>query len=106
MSVSDDIRDLAQHTGELTQAVVGLDQEQSRTNDRLSRMEGQLLVLVAKSQEPDYWHSDPWVRRGVVFFFIFAFCMLCATIGGIMLGDGSIIKQGVDSMKLLPGAAK
>lgn len=105
MAVSDDLRDLCRHSGELTQAVLGVDSEQCRTNDRLSRMESQLSILVAAAQVPSPWHSDPWVRRGVVFFCIFAFCMTCATIGGVLLRDSSLVKAGVETMKLLPGAA-
>lgn len=76
-----------------------LRKEQSELKGDLHGLSEWIKARFPAEAPPGPWSSDPWVRRMVVVSALLLGALTLATIGGIALGDGTIIKSGLEVVK-------
>lgn len=91
--------ELSRDVDALRKGQESLRKEQAEIKGDLHGLSEWIKARFPADPAPGPWASDPWVRRMVVVSALLLGALTLATIGGIALGDGEIIKSGLELVK-------
>lgn len=91
--------ELSRDVDALRKGQESLRREQSELKGDVHGLSEWIKARFPADPAPGPWASDPWVRRMVVIAGLCLGLVSIATIGGVLLGDGTIIKSALDVVK-------